>query len=236
MEKIYESRILLVDDNRELCDMVQRLMKKAGFINIRAVYSIHEASRELEKGQVQLWILDVNLPDGSGFAFMETLRKKSHCPVLFLSARDEDEDRLQGLGLGADDYVTKPFLMKELILRVTAILRRSYYYPGEKEAEDGLQLGACLVDFAAGTVRRDGQEISLTAKELLLLKKLADNRGRIVTFDGLCEAVWGDGYFGYENTLMVHMRRLREKIEEDPSHPRYLLTVRGLGYKLEGKG
>ena len=85
-------------------------------------------------------------------------------------------------------------------------------------------------------MRRDGQEISLTAKELLLLKKLADNRGRIVTFDGLCEAVWGDGYFGYENTLMVHMRRLREKIEEDPSHPRYLLTVRGLGYKLEGKG
>lgn len=236
MEKIYESRILLVDDNRELCDMVQRLMKKAGFSHVSAVHSIHEAARELKKGQVQLWILDVNLPDGSGFSFMETLRQKSRCPVLFLSARDEDADRLQGLGLGADDYVTKPFLMKELILRVTAILRRSYYYPGEKESEDSLRLGACQVDFAAGTARRNGREISLTAKELLLLKKLADNRGRIVTFDGLCEAVWGDGYYGYENTLMVHMRRLREKIEEDPSHPRYLLTVRGLGYKLEGKG
>ena len=103
MEKIYESRILLVDDNRELCDMVQRLMKKAGFSHVSAVHSIHEAARELKEGQVQLWILDVNLPDGSGFSFMETLRQKSRCPVLFLSARDEDADRLQGLGLGADD-------------------------------------------------------------------------------------------------------------------------------------
>ena len=180
------------------------------------------------------WI--VNLPDGSGFAFMETLRKKSRCPVLFLSARDEDEDRLQGLGLGADDYVTKPFLMKELILRVTADPAQKLLLSRRKGSRGWTAAGSVLVDFAAGTVRRGGQEISLTAKELLLLKKLADNRGRIVTFDGLCEAVWGDGYFGYENTLMVHMRRLREKIEEDPSHPRYLLTVRGLGYKLEGKG
>lgn len=171
MEKIYESRILLVDDNRELCDMVQRLMKKAGFINIRAVYSIHEASRELEKGQVQLWILDVNLPDGSGFAFMETLRKKSRCPVLFLSARDEDEDRLQGLGLGADDYVTKPFLMKELILRVTAILRRSYYLSRRKgsrgwTAAGSVPGGFCSWNGETGRTRNfpDGKGIAAAEK------------------------------------------------------------------------
>ncbi|MGI6012467.1 MAG: response regulator transcription factor [Ruminococcus sp.] len=236
MKDIYESRILLVDDNQELCDMVLELMGKAGFSNMGAVYSIKEAKRELEKGEVQLWILDVNLPDGSGFSFIETLRLRSGCPVLFLSARDEDEDRLRGLGLGADDYITKPFLMKELILRVTAILKRTYYYPGQEENKDTLQLGESLVDFAGGIVRKNGREIPLTAKEMLLLKKLADNRGKIVTFDALCEAIWGESYFGYENTLMVHMRRLREKIEEQPSRPRYLLTVRGLGYKMEGKG
>ncbi|MGI6008265.1 MAG: response regulator transcription factor [Ruminococcus sp.] len=235
MENIYASRILLVDDNRELCDMVLELMKKAGFTNIEAVYSIQEARRRLSEGRVQLWILDVNLPDGSGFSFMETLRRQSRCPVLFLSARDEDEDRLRGLGLGADDYMTKPFLMKELILRVTAILNRTYYYPGQTAGSDTLQLGESLVDFAGGVVKKEGRDIPLTAKELLLLKKLADNRGKIVTFDSLCETIWGENYFGYENTLMVHMRRLREKIEKEPSHPQYLLTVRGLGYKMEGK-
>ncbi len=236
MKDIHESRILLVDDNRELCDMILELMGKAGFINMKAVHSIEEAQRKLEREQVQLWILDVNLPDGSGFSFMEKLRRQSRCPVLFLSARDEDEDRLRGLGLGADDYMTKPFLMKELILRVTAILKRTYYYPDEQKERDTLQLGESLVDFAGGVVKREGREISLTAKELLLLKKLADNRGKIVTFDALCETIWGESYFGYENTLMVHMRRLREKIEREPSRPRYLLTVRGLGYKMEGKG
>ena len=236
MKDIHESRILLVDDNRELCDMILELMGKAGFINMKAVHSIEEAQRKLEREQVQLWILDVNLPDGSGFSFMEKLRRQSRCPVLFLSARDEDEDRLRGLGLEGDDYMTKPFLMKELILRVTAILKRTYYYPDEQKERDTLQLGESLVDFAGGVVKREGREISLTAKELLLLKKLADNRGKIVTFDALCETIWGESYFGYENTLMVHMRRLREKIEREPSRPRYLLTVRGLGYKMEGKG
>ena len=223
--------LLVVEDDEELNQTVSEVLSGEGYRVLRA-HSCREAQRLADSHTLDLAVLDVNLPDGSGFAFMETLRKKSRCPVLFLSARDEDEDRLQGLGLGADDYVTKPFLMKELILRVTAILRRSYYYPGEKEAEDGLQLGACLVDFAAGTVRRDGQEISLTAKELLLLKKLADNRGNIVTIDALCAALWDGPMVGYENTLMVHIRRLREKIEADPSHPRYLLTVRGLGYRL----
>ena len=140
-------------------------------------------------------------------------------PVLYLSARDEDAARLQGLGLGADDYITKPFLPQELLLRLGAVLRRVY---GGRPEDDALTLGPATVHWGTGTVTRPEGEVSLTAKEFALLKKLADNRGNIVTIDALCAALW----------LMVHIRRLREKIEADPSHPRYLLTVRGLGYRL----
>ncbi|HIY18042.1 MAG TPA: response regulator transcription factor, partial [Candidatus Blautia avistercoris] len=179
-----------------------------------------------------LWLLDVNLPDGDGFTFLQELRAVSGCPVLFLSARDQDADRLLGLGLGADDYITKPFLPRELVLRVANVLKRTYQPFVQKEEQTKIHLGEKTVDFAGGTVEQAGKETALTAKELLILQKLADNRGNIVTFDALCETLWGDNYYGYENTLMVHIRRLREKIEENPSSPRYLLTVRGLGYKL----
>lgn len=152
-----------------------------------------------------------------------------------MSARDEDSDRLLGLGLGADDYMTKPFLPRELVLRLTAILRRTYPEP-KKEEEGVLELGSRRVDFAEGTVKlENGEEKRLTAKELTILKKLAENRGKIVTFDALSQAVWGDFYYGYENSLTVHIRRLREKVEENPSEPRFLTTARGIGYKLERK-
>ena len=146
--------------------------------------------------------------------------------------RDEDQDRLFGLGLGADDYITKPFLTQELLLRVSLILKRTYRTVLNPVQTAGIKIGNAMVDFRSATIKKDGAESALTAKELAILKKLADNRGNIVTFDMLCEAVWGDGYYGYENTLMVHMRHLREKIEDNPSKPEYILTVRGLGYRL----
>ena len=178
------------------------------------------------------------LPDGDGFSLMEVIRQKSEVPVLFLSAKDEDQDRLTGLGLGADDYLTKPFLPKELLLRMKSILKRTYFISlREPSPQDTLILGRKKIDFAKASVSSpdsiDFKEVSLTAKELTLLKKLAENRGNIVTFDALSQALWGDSYYGYENSLMVHIRRLREKIEEDPSHPQWLLTARGLGYKLK---
>ena len=150
-------------------------------------------------------------------------------PVLFLSARDEDADRLRGLGLGADDYITKPFLAQELLLRLGAVLRRVYRQPAPPEAD---RLGETELCWGAGVLRRAGREIPLTAKEFTLLKTLWDNRGNIVTIDALCAALWTGPLVGYENTLMVHIRRLREKLEADPSHPKYLKTVRGLGYRL----
>ena len=149
-------------------------------------------------------------------------------PVLFLSARDEDAARLRGLGLGADDYITKPFLPQELLLRLRAVLRRVY-----REEANTARLGDMEIDWGKGTVRRNGRETALTAKEFALLKKLWEARGNIVTVDALCAALWDGPLVGYENTLMVHIRRLREKVEADPSHPQFLLTVRGLGYRLK---
>ena len=148
-------------------------------------------------------------------------------PILFLSARDEDADRLRGLGLGADDYITKPFLPQELLLRLRSVLRRVY-----REAPDAARLGNAEINWGKGIVRRNGVETALTAKEFALLKKLWDAQSNIVTIDALCDTLWEGPQVGYENTLMVHIRRLREKIEADPSHPKHLLTVRGLGYRL----
>ena len=237
MNHIYECRILIVDDNIQLLDMLVSILKKEGYQRLCTAGSCTEARKAFEAEMPDLIILDVMLPDGDGFALFQEFRTHTDIPILFLSARDQDNDRLLGLGLGADDYLTKPFLPKELTLRLAAIIRRTYLSgSAAKSSDSGLTLGNRTVRFDRGTVSSPDGEVSLTAKELLILRKLYENRGKIVTFDALCDAVWGDGYYTYENTLMVHIRRLREKIEEDPSHPRWLLTARGIGYRLEQEG
>lgn len=241
MKYIYDSHILLVDDNAQLRQMVKDILKKEGFLHIETASNCQECRMHCDRHIPDLIILDIGLPDGDGFSLMNEIRARSGVPVLFLSARDEDSDRLLGLGLGADDYMTKPFLPRELVLRLSAILKRTYFPPNmeSRQQADLLKLGNRIVDFGEGTVRRmdengeAGQIWRLTAKELTILRKLNENRGRIVTFDALSQALWGDFYYGYENSLMVHIRRLREKIEENPSQPGYLTTARGLGYKLE---
>ena len=232
---LYACEILLVDDNRELQEMLRELLEREGYQKLRQAYSCREA-REMFARRPQLVVLDVMLPDGDGFSLFREFREGSNVPILFLSARDEDNNRLLGLGMGADDYVTKPFLPQELLLRIQAVLKRAYVYPAlQMQQSQTAQLGRYRVDMRNATVERDGREVQLTAKELLLFKKLWENRGNIVTFDALCQAVWNDNYYGYENTLMVHIRRLREKVEEDPSNPRWIHTVRGLGYRLAEK-
>ena len=233
MTHIYECKILLIDDNQELLSMLTHMLTKEGFANLTTASCCRKAREALADALPDLIILDVMLPDGNGFSLFQEIRAKADIPILFLSARDEDNDRLLGLGLGADDYLTKPFLPKELILRISAIIRRTYLSGRSALPEaQSLNLGPRTVYFDRGTVETSQGETALTAKELLILKKLWENRGRIVTFDALCDAVWGDGYYTYENTLMVHIRRLREKLEEDPSHPKWLLTARGIGYRL----
>ncbi len=231
---LYDYKILLVDDERALREMVGGFLRRAGFHEVTMAENCREAETLFSATEPHLILLDVMLPDGDGFSLFKKLRERSDVPVIFLSARDEDENRLRGLGLGADDYITKPFLPEELILRVTAVLKRVYHV--KTVQEETVALGNCLVDLGSGVVHWDREtkdgEVTLTAKEYAILQKLAQERGRIVTIDALCDAVWQEENYGYENTLVVHIRRLREKIEEDPSHPQYLLTVRGLGYRL----
>lgn len=233
MNHIHECRILLVDDNKDILEMLENILARRGFLSVQTASDCRSAREMFRKYAPDLIILDIMLPDGDGFSLMREFRLISEVPVLFLSAKDEDNDKLFGLGLGADDYITKPFLPDELILRLTAILKRTYFSTLRPKAEDStLVLGNRIIHLESGTVTAEDRDITLTAKELALLKKLNENRGNIVTFDALSDAVWGENYYGYENTLMVHIRRLREKIEENPSSPIWLLTVRGLGYKL----
>jgi DNA-binding response OmpR family regulator len=233
MDNIKNCKILIIDDELSLLEMLRNIMLKEGFTEVFTAASCHDALEQFNKVKPHVIILDVMLPDGDGFSLMQKFRETTTIPVLFLSARDEDENRLLGLGLGADDYMTKPFLPRELILRLSIILRRTYFpsIPHSKK-KPTFYLGDTFIDMNSGTVKKCKEELTLTAKEYSLLDKLYANKGNIVTIDALCRAAWDDNLFGYENTLMVHIRRLREKIEGEPSKPKYLLTIRGLGYKL----
>lgn len=229
MEELKNKKILLVDDEKELLKTTEKVLRSEGFFNIYTTENCENALQIVKTQPIALILLDVMLPDGDGFSLFEKMREITQSPVIFLTAKGEAEDRIYGLGLGADDYIVKPFLMKELSLRILAVLRRTYQ---KSQQEAVFDLGMRHIDLSTATVRADGKEQVFTAKEYILLKKLYENKNRIVTNDALCMAAWGDAYYGYENTLMVHIRRLREKIEAFPSAPKHLITVKGLGYKL----
>lgn len=228
---IKQKRILLVDDEQDLLDMVISILREDGYQHVRTAKNAMDALLIASEFQPELAVLDVMLPDGNGFSLMEQLKKMADYPILFLTARGEDEDKFRGFGLGADDYMVKPFLPKELTLRIAAILRRSY-----KNEVPVVKLHSSEIDFERAEVIKNGEHIALTAKEHDLLSVLFRNAGRIVTIDALCEAVWGENPFGYENSLMAHIRRIREKIEQNPSKPVSLITIKGLGYKLNVEG
>ena len=236
MDNIYDCSILIVDDEHELRKMVTEILQREGFKQILSAADCSQARQILLRDRPDCVILDVTLPDGDGFSLMRELRVNSIAPVIFLSARDEDENRLFGLGLGADDYITKPFLPLELVLRLKAVLNRTYFAAEQNsQTNRTFKLGKTEIDLESGMVtREDGIQYTLTAKEFIFLEKLYENAGKIVTIENLCHAAWEENVYRYENSLMVHIRRLREKIEPEPSSPCYLLTVRGLGYKLVG--
>lgn len=220
-------KILLVDDEPELLNMVTSILENEGYTNIKTASTASEAIDACKNFKPELAVLDVMLPDGNGFDLLRELKRISDFPVLFLTARGEDEDKWTGFGRGADDYIVKPFLPKELTFRIMAILRRSY-----KNDAPLVILAESEIDFDRAEVRKAGDVLPLTAKEYEILSSLYRNAGKIVTIDTLCEAAWGDNPYGYENSLMAHIRRIREKIEADPSHPVSLVTIKGLGYKL----
>lgn len=232
MQELKNKKILIVDDEPDLLSMLSDILYNEGFYNVYTAPNCAEALKVAQKQSVALFLLDLNLPDGDGFLLFESLREFSSAPIMFLTARGEADDKIKGLGLGADDYIVKPFLPKELILRVTAVLKRVY---GINENKNRLiNLSERVIDFDNAVIQNGEEQIPLTAKEFILLKKLCENKNRIVTNDALCMAAWGEDYYGYENTLMVHIRRLRKKVESEPSKPKHLITVKGLGYKLVG--
>ena len=233
MESIFDADILIVDDNDDLLRLLREQLATAGYRNLRTAKNCVLAEGAFHTKRPELMILDINLPDGDGFTLFRSLRAQADVPALFLSARDADADRLFGLGLGADDYLTKPFLMQELFLRMEHILRRTYRSRLSQNPLSILRFGDRTVSLNDATVvLKDGTSLFLTATELGLLRKLAENRGHVVTYDALCTSVWGEDYYGYENSLSVHIRHLREKLEPEPSRPQFLLTQRGIGYRL----
>ncbi|OZI13239.1 DNA-binding response regulator [Bacillaceae bacterium SAS-127] len=221
----FERKILIVDDEVNLLNMIFEILNDEGFRHVQTAQSLQEAKIVFQEFNPDLAILDVMLPDGSGYDLVKAFRQKSSIPIIFLTAKGDDNDRLKGLSLGADDYMVKPFLPKELTLRIEAILRRVY------PLNTTIQLQHSAIDFEKGMVIKEEKSTPLTATEYKILQTLNEYAGRIVTLDALCEAVWGDD-FGYENSLMAHIRRIREKTEQNPSKPESLLTARGLGYKL----
>ena len=222
-----DKEILIVDDERDLRTMIRTIFESAGYTQVTTAASGEEALALIAKKIPGIIILDVMMLGMDGFELLQEIRAVSKVPVLMLTAKGETEDRFAGFELGADDYLVKPFLPKELLLRVQAILKRAYPEKGRV-----VRLAAALVDLDQAEVIKEDRRIPLTAKEYSIFEMLAENTGRIVTVGVLCQMLCGEIWQGYETTLMTHIRHLREKIEENPSKPVSLLTVKGLGYKL----
>lgn len=220
-------KILVVDDDVALNHSIREILSVSGFSKIYSAYSISEGIESFVKNSIDLIILDIMLPDGEGYLLSKYVRKKSDIPILFLTAKNEPEDEIQGLQCGGDDFITKPFLPKILIYRTISLLRRSY-----KEDSNTIKLDHCIINLGNAIVEKDNEKLSLTPIEIQIIRKLYDNKNYIVSTEAICDTVWGIDSFGYEKSLMVHIRNIREKIELNPSKPQYLVTVKGLGYKL----
>ncbi len=224
------TRVLIVEDEESFSDPLAFLLRKEGFTAALAANG-QEALEEFDRNGADIVLLDLMLPGMSGTDVCKQLRARSAVPVIMVTARDSEIDKVVGLELGADDYVTKPYSARELIARIRAVLRRG----GESEEllPQVLEAGPVRMDVERHVVTVDGVEVSLPLKEFDLLEYLLRNVGRVLTRGQLIDRVWGADYVGDTKTLDVHVKRLRSKIEPDPSAPRHLVTVRGLGYKFE---
>lgn len=229
-------RILVVDDEREIADLIKIYLTKEGYKVITA-NSGAQALAILEREPVQLLILDIMMPGLNGLELCRRVRRDSNVPIIFLSARAGDMDKVEGLMVGGDDYLTKPFNMLELTARVRAQLRR-YLQLGSSGGAAGssLVIGGLVVNIDMHQVSVEGREIKLTPTEFSILALLAASPGRVFPAEEIYSRVWQERFFDSDNTVMVHIRKLREKIEDNPRQPRYIKTVWGVGYKLEPEG
>lgn len=221
--------VLVVDDEKTLVKALTFNLEKEGF-RVEQAYNGEEALQKVFELKPDIVVLDLMLPEVDGFEVCRRIRKKLDVPIIMLTARSEDIDKVLGLELGADDYLTKPFNSRELVARIKAILRRSVVR--DEESKKQIQIGRLQIDLLQHRVRLDGKEVGLTAKEFALLSYLSANAGNVYSREQLLEQVWGYDYYGDVRTVDVHIRHLREKLEEDPGNPVLIITVWGTGYKI----
>lgn len=229
-----ESKVLLVDDEKEIVNLIEESLQKEGFYLLQKAYTGADALKICRDFQPNVIVLDIMLPDIDGMEVCKQIRVFSFCSILFLSSRNDDVDKILGLSCGGDDYITKPFSPREVVFRIKAQLRRQQYQtsaPANEQAR--LTVGPLSIDREYCRAYKDGREIGLTGREFLLLTYLMENADKIISKERLYEQVWGEYSSICDNTIMVHIRHLREKIEDTPSSPQQLITVKGLGYKLK---
>jgi two-component system, OmpR family, response regulator RegX3 len=225
------TRVLVVEDEESFSDALSYMLRREGFEAVVAATG-PDALEEFDRNGADVVLLDLMLPGLPGTEVCRTLRSRSNVPIIMLTAKDAEIDKVVGLELGADDYVTKPYSARELVARIRAVLRR--HGEAQPPADDAvLAAGPVRMDVERHVVAVDGTPIALPLKEFDLLEFLLRNAGRVLTRSQLIDRVWGSDYVGDTKTLDVHVKRLRAKIEPDPANPVHLLTVRGLGYKLE---
>ncbi|MDO3681807.1 response regulator transcription factor [Paenibacillus ehimensis] len=225
--------ILLVDDEKEIIDLLEIYLKNEGYRLLRAGNGI-EALHVLQKEDVDLIVLDIMMPKMDGIEACLKIREQKHMPIIMLSAKSQDMDKILGLSTGADDYVTKPFNPLELVARIKSQLRRYTRLNVQRpNKEHELEIDELTINTATHEVKLDGRDIKLTPREFAILELLARHRGTVWSIEKIYEAVWKEAYFDSDNTVMVHIRKIREKIEENPRKPKFIKTVWGVGYKVE---
>ena len=229
------ANILVVDDEQSIADLIEVYLKNENY-DVFKFYNGRDALQCVENQNIDLAILDIMLPDVTGFSICQQIREKYNFPVIMLTAKDEEVDKITGLTLGADDYITKPFRPLEMVARVKAQLRRFKRYNSSEPVQDEniIEISGLVLDKDDHKCTLNGKQLLLTPKEFSILWVLCSNRGRVVSSEELFHEVWGDKYFtNSNNTVMVHIRHLRGKMHDSAEHPKYIKTVWGVGYKIE---
>ncbi len=229
MEKI---NILICDDDKDIVNAIEVYLKTEGY-EVHKAYDGIEALEVVRKENIQLILMDIMMPRMDGMQATMKIREEKNIPIIILSAKSEDYDKVTGLNIGADDYLTKPFNPLELIARVKSQIRRYTSLGSMEKKENVFKTGGLIVDDEAKSVTLDGEQIVLTPIEFGIIRHLAESAGKVFSMEQIYEAVWNEPSYNPENTVAVHIRRIREKIEIDPKNPRYLKVVWGIGYKIE---
>ena len=227
-------KILLVDDDESIISLIDTVLHKEGYSRIYTAGSGKEAIQMVNETEPDLIVLDVMLPDFDGYEICRQIRDKSMVPIIFLSAKSDESAKLISYAMGGDEYITKPFSPKMLLAKISAMLKRQSYYDDKGANDNRYVFGSFALDFEKKLLFKDGEEVFLTAKEYALLEFLIINRNITLSKDKLLSSVWDMDYQGYDNTVMVHIHNLREKIEDDPSDPKFIRTVKGRGYIFVG--